>query len=126
MKKLPYDVPDGYFDSLPGRLVSVCVERRVRNRFLYVGVAACLAIAVVCGFLFSGGNRAADADYLYGDGGLAVSGLSADEVYEEFLYSDLIPETDPDLFFYDGSAEYYPDGTDEAGAGNDTLMIDDL
>ena len=126
MKKLPYDVPDGYFGSLPERLASVCGDRPVRNRVLYAGVAACIAIAVVCGFLFGGGNRAADADYLYGDGGLAVSGLSADEVYEEFLYSDLIPETDPDLFFYDESAEYYTDGTDEAGAGNDTLMIDDL
>lgn len=119
MKKLPFGVPDGYFDSLHERLSSVCraadtgpavsgkeslrssapSRRPERSIFMYTGIAAGLAVVAVCGLILSGGNLR------LWDGGqnredvFDVSGLSADEIYARFLYSDLIPESAPDLFF---------------------------
>ncbi len=119
MKKLPFGVPEGYFDSLHERLSSVCraadpgpavsgteslrrsapSKRPVRSIFMYTGIAAGLAVVAVCGLILSGGNLR------LWDGGqnredvFDVSGLSADEIYDRFLYSDLIPESAPDLFF---------------------------
>ena len=116
MKKLPFGVPDGYFDSLHERLSSVCraadtgpavsgkeslrssalSRRPVRSIFMYTGIAAGLAVVAVCGLILSGGNLR------LWDGGknredvFDVSGLSADEIYDRFLYSDLIPESAPD------------------------------
>lgn len=119
MKKLPFGVPDGYFDSLHERLSSVCraadtgpavsgkeslrssapSRRPVRSIFMYTGIAAGLAVVAVCGLILSGGNlRLLDGGQNREDV-FDVSGLSADEIYDRFLYSDLIPESAPDLFF---------------------------
>lgn len=119
MKKLPFGVPDGYFDSLYERLSSVCraadtgpavsgkeslrssapSRRPVRSIFMYTGIAAGLAVVAVCGLILSGGNlRLLDGGQNREDV-FDVSGLSADEIYDRFLYSDLIPESAPDLFF---------------------------
>lgn len=145
MKKLPFGVPDGYFDSLHERLSSVCraadtgpavsgkesfrssapSRRPVRSIFMYTGIAAGLAVVAVCGLILSGGNLR------LWDGGqnredvFDVSGLSADEIYDRFLYSDLIPESAPDLFFSAYGDEelsgigYYPGyHSSEVGSGD--------
>ena len=155
MKKLPFGVPDGYFDSLHERLSSVCraaetgpavsgkeslrsyapSSRPVRSIYMYTGIAAGLAVVAVCGLILSGGNlRLLDGGQNREDV-FDVSGLSADEIYDRFLYSDLIPESAPDLFFsaYGDEEElsgigYYPgDHSSEVGSedGSGDMYYDD-
>lgn len=159
MKKLPFGVPDGYFDSLHERLSSVCraadtgpavsgkeslrssapSRRPVRSIFMYTGIAAGLAVVAVCGLILSGGNlRLLDGGQNREDV-FDVSGLSADEIYDRFLYSDLIPESAPDLFFsaYGDEEElsgigYYPgdhsseDGSEDGSeVGSGDMYYDD-
>ena len=159
MKKLPFGVPDGYFDSLHERLSSVCraadtgpavsgkeslcssapSRRPVRSIFMYTGIAAGLAVVAVCGLILSGGNlRLLDGGQNREDV-FDVSGLSADEIYDRFLYSDLIPESAPDLFFsaYGDEEElsgigYYPGdhssevgSEDGSGDGSGDMYYDD-
>lgn len=132
MKKLPFGVPDGYFDSLHERLSSVCraadsgpavswkeslrssatSRRPVRSIFMYTGIAAGLAVVAVCGLILSGGNLRLWDGVRNRDDIFDVSGLSADEIYDRFLYSDLIPESAPDLFF-----SAYGDEEELSGSG---------
>lgn len=88
---MAFNVPDGYFESLQSRLSEVSrMEARPlthhRKASIYMAVAAGLAAVIVAGgfFLYSGRSSAA---------------LSPDGFYDELMYSDLIPVTDPDAVF---------------------------
>lgn len=119
MKKMAFNAPDGYFESLQSRLSEVS-SREARPRIhrkasLYMAVAAGLAAVIVAGgfFLYSGRSSAV---------------LSAEGFYDELMYSDLIPVTDPDAVFMtvmqddaseadaagyvDSSSDYDQDGSD--------------
>lgn len=106
---------------------------------MYTGIAAGLAVVAVCGLILSGGNlRLLDGGQNREDV-FDVSGLSADEIYDRFLYSDLIPESAPDLFFsaYGDEEElsgigYYPGdhssevgSEDGSGDGSGDMYYDD-
>lgn len=90
MKKMTFNVPDGYFESLQSRLSEVSrMEARPRIRgkvSLYMAVAAGLAAVIVAGGFFLYSVRSSSA-------------LSSDGFYDELMYSDLIPVTDPDAVF---------------------------
>ena len=91
LRRRPYSVPDGYFDALQTRL-SVIPQRENASRswkrpvFAFAtGIAAVLAACVI---LFHPSGEPADAMVDY------VS-------YEQLAYSDLIPRTDPYIYYAD-------------------------
>ncbi|MBQ6087728.1 MAG: hypothetical protein IJK96_06695 [Bacteroidales bacterium] len=89
-----YNVPEGYFEGLKARLERIPAEHsaapakrpftwmRIRP---YVALAACLALLLTAGTILL--DRKAD-----------LSGTS-ESIYEQMMYSDLIPDTDPDSIF---------------------------
>ena len=103
LKRRPFTVPEGYFDQLQERLGAIPresapdagmqrpsegTERRwIRPAMVWAaGIAALLAVGV---WVFSGSGAPADPS--------ALEVLS----YEEMAYSDLIPRTDPYIFYAD-------------------------
>lgn len=103
LKRRPFTVPEGYFDQLQERLGAIPresapnagmqrpsegTERRwIRPAMVWAtGVAALLAVGV---WVFSGSGAPADPS--------ALEVLS----YEEMAYSDLIPRTDPYIYYAD-------------------------
>ena len=102
LRRRPYSVPDGYFDALqtrlsvipreaaasePARLKESAEKRWIRPAMVWAtGVAALLAVGV---WVFSGSGAPADPS--------ALEVLS----YEEMAYSDLIPRTDPYIYYAD-------------------------
>ena len=103
LKRRPYTVPEGYFNQLQERLGAIPresapdagmqrpsegTERRwIRPAMVWAaGIAALLAVGV---WVFSGSGAPADPS--------ALEVLS----YEEMAYSDLIPRTDPYIYYAD-------------------------
>lgn len=89
-----YNVPEGYFEGLKARLERIPAEHPAapaRRPFTwmrirpYVALAACLALLLTAGTILL--DRKAD-----------LSGTS-ESIYEQMMYSDLIPDTDPDSIF---------------------------
>ena len=102
LRKRPFTVPEGYFDALqerlgaipreaaasePARLMDSAERRWVCPAMVWAaGVAALLAVGV---WVFSRSGAPADPS--------ALEVLS----YEEMAYSDLIPRTDPYIYYAD-------------------------
>ena len=102
LRKRPFTVPKGYFDALqerlgaipreaaasePARLMDSAERRWVRPAMVWAaGIAALLAVGV---WVFSDTGAPADPS--------ALEVLS----YEEMAYSDLIPRTDPYIYYAD-------------------------
>ena len=102
LRKRPFTVPEGYFDALqerlgaipreaaasePARLKDSAEKRWIRPAMVWAaGIAALLAVGV---WVFSGSGAPADPS--------ALEVLS----YEEMAYSDLIPRTDPYIYYAD-------------------------
>ncbi len=92
----PYSVPEGYFEGLKSRLERIPAEHPLprERRFPilwtrirpYVAMAACLALLLAAGAFFL--DRKAGLD--------GTDGIS---IYEQMMYSDMIPDTDPFLVF---------------------------
>ena len=115
LRQRPYSVPDGYFDALQTRLEAIpreaaAAEKGFRNRFLpamawAAGVAALLAVGV---WVWRGSLTPVDPAELAGlaTGDTVVSVVPADPnslgetpSYEQMAYADLIPRTDPYIYF---------------------------
>lgn len=105
MRKRPFEVPEGYFDSLEARLNAIpqsqaetCEGTASRWYFSpYPALAACAAAAVLVVALLFGTNRHDE---------------STDRIsvtYEQLLYADLIPLTNP-YAIYENSATSYTEG----------------
>lgn len=57
-KKMPYRVPEGFFESFPSRMMQrITLHRRARRRRLCLGISTIAAAAVVTGFVFWGGRN---------------------------------------------------------------------
>jgi hypothetical protein len=89
-----YNVPEGYFEGLKVRLERIPAEHPAapaRRPFTwtrirpYVALAACLALLLTAGTVLM--DRKADNDG------------TTESIYEQMMYSDLIPATDPDSIF---------------------------
>lgn len=69
-KKMPYRVPEGFFETFPERMMQrVALRRRTRRRRLWIGLSTAAAAAVLTGFIFwgrPGGNVLYSSDP-YGD-----------------------------------------------------------
>lgn len=122
-----YNVPEGYFEGLKARLERIPAEHpaapakrpftwmRIRP---YVALAACLALLLTAGTILL--DRKAD-----------LSGTS-ESIYEQMMYSDLIPDTDPDSIFgapsspgesYDISDEDIVDYLISSGASAELIAL---
>lgn len=93
LRRNPCSVPEGYFDSLQERLGAIPRQAGARNRILpalacAAGVAAVLAACVV--LLHRPGPAAGGED--------AIS-------YEQLAYADLIPHTDPYIYYAESQGE---------------------
>lgn len=113
---MAFNVPDGYFESLQSRLSEVS-RREARPRIhrkasLYMAVAAGLAAVIVAGGFFLYGNHSSEA-------------FSADEFYDELMYSDLIPVTDPEAVFMAVMQDGASDPDAEAALDGALLQDDD-
>lgn len=122
-----YNVPEGYFEGLKARLERIPAEHPAapaRRPFTwmrirpYVALAACLALLLTAGTILL--DRKAD-----------LSGTS-ESVYEQMMYSDLIPDTDPDSIFgapsspdesYDISDEDIVDYLISSGASAELIAL---
>lgn len=122
-----YNVPEGYFDGLKARLERIPAEHPAapaRRPFTwmrirpYVALAACLALLLTAGTILL--DRKAD-----------LSGTS-ESIYEQMMYSDLIPDTDPDSIFgapsspgesYDISDEDIVDYLISSGASAELIAL---
>ena len=110
-----YNVPDGYFEGLKARLERIPAEHpevggsrtilwtRIRP---YAAVAACLAVLLAVGSIFLDRNTAQSE--------------AGEYIYEQVMYSDLIPDTDPYLIL--GA----PSNVDESYEVSDDDIIDYL
>lgn len=112
---MAFNVPDGYFESLQDRLSEVSrreVRPVLRRKIPYMAVAAGLAAVIVAGGFFLYGNRSSDA-------------LSSDEFYEELMYSDLIPVSDPESVFMTVMQDSFSDDySDTAQYGDSDIDYD--
>ena len=112
MKNMPYIVPEGYFDRLEDRVRpwERPARRPVKKAVPYIAAAAVAAVIATGISLMPSGQT----ESYYPD---------IEAVYMEYLYSDLIPATDPELLFYD---EGYTDSRSEASdaytVGDDELV----
>ena len=109
-----YNVPDGYFEGLKARLERIPAEHPVKrdSRMIlwtrirpYAAVAACLALFLAVGSILMDRNTVQS---------------SGDSIYEQVMYSDLIPDTDPYLIL--GA----PSNVDESYEVSDDDIIDYL
>ena len=109
-----YNVPDGYFEGLKARLERIPAEHPVKrdSRTIlwtrirpYAAVAACLALFLAVGSILMDRNTVQS---------------SGDSIYEQVMYSDLIPDTDPYLIL--GA----PSNVDESYEVSDDDIIDYL
>lgn len=105
MRRMPYEVPSGYFESLQERLAAIPAQhpleqtagKVVKITFWqrvspYVALAACFIMAVVLGNFFLSRQPAVMED------------VSLQE-YQQYLYSDLMPVTNPYAMFDDSYVE---------------------
>lgn len=103
MRKRTFEVPEGYFDSLEARLSAIPhsqTETGAGTKWYfrpYPALAACAAAAVLAIAILFGNNR---------------HGESTDPTnvtYEQLLYADLIPLTNP-YAIYETSTPSYTEG----------------
>lgn len=60
-KRMPYSVPEGFFETFPDRMMQrVALQRRARRRRLWLGLSTGIAAAFVAGFFFWGGRTTDD------------------------------------------------------------------
>ncbi len=94
--KVAFDVPEGYFKDLQAQLEAIPSQEEPSHGFArkvqpYLALAACfLGILLVGNAVLRG--TAGDAE-------------SSDLYYNEIVYADLIPVTQPDAIFQTASAE---------------------
>lgn len=89
LRKRPYSVPEGYFDDLQSRLSNIphMPERKVsrwQKAQPYLALAACFCSALIIGKIILGRTAAPDA---------------SDTIYEQLIYADMIPHSEPDAIF---------------------------
>ncbi len=124
-KKMPYSVPEGYFESFGARLGARIrqeeglrrepVKRRIFPARLipYFSVAAAVAIIVALGVTFGSLGRKTAVP----EGGLQDS----DYV---FYYTEIVPVTEPEAIYYSYNSD--SDFTDYDIASSDGLDYDDI
>lgn len=85
LKKLPYSVPDGYFDRLKAEAVSSVLEREERPVSFIARLAPYAAVAAVFIFLVTAGTFLLER----------TTPATQTEMDEFYFYSNMIPVTDP-------------------------------
>lgn len=102
MRQMPFEVPAGYFEGLQMRLEAIPAEHpRERRVFVplwqklspYVALAACFLLAVFMGNFFLKTQPAVTED-------------ASLQSYQQFIYADLTPVTNPYVVFDDADAAY--------------------
>ena len=81
--RIPYRVPEGYFDGLESRLAMIPSERRWGFRTFAPYFAVVVAALAIFAFVLFGRRDVQQMDDMY--------------VYEQYVFADLIPHTDPFL-----------------------------
>ena len=108
LRQRPYSVPDGYFDALQTRL-SVIPQREVASRTwmrpVFAFATGIAAVLVACVILFHPSGESPDA-------------MTDIVSYEQMAYADLIPRTDPYI--------YYGDETEQPADPTEEEMMDYL
>ena len=95
-KKVAFDVPDGYFNDLQARLDTIPSQGRsnpglVRKVQPYIALAACfLGILIVGNAVLRGTTGETENSGTY---------------YNEIVYADMIPVTQPDAIFQTAPSE---------------------
>lgn len=115
MKKLPFKVPEGYFDDLAERMdmeVSSSGRTAKARSAGHVHLSWCAGAVAAAAVLIAGIFFAPEFFRQGSD--------DSDALYMELLYSDLIPMSDPDLLFMDAD-----DYEDEYGQ-EESLTEDDI
>ncbi len=85
LKKMPYSVPDGYFDRLKAQAASAALDSGERHRPFFTRLAPYAAMAAVFVFLVTAGTFLLER----------TTPTAQDEMEEYFFYSSLMPVTDP-------------------------------
>lgn len=86
LKKLPYSVPEGYFDRMKADMVSFVTEREERQKPFIARLAPYAAVAAAFIFLVTAGT------FILEKTTPATDQAEFDEFY---FYSNMIPVTDP-------------------------------
>ncbi len=95
IKKNSYSVPEGYFDNLESKLTAIpqmqgSKARRWEKISPYLALAACFCFSLVLGKMIIKGGPALDED---------------GSTYQEMVYADLIPYTEPLYIFTSTDAD---------------------
>lgn len=86
LKKLPYSVPDGYFDRMKADMVSFVIERKERQKPFIARLAPYAAVAAAFLFLVTAGTFILEK---------TTPATDQAELDEFYFYSNMIPVTDP-------------------------------
>ena len=85
LKKLPYSIPDGYFDRLKAEAVNNVRESEERQRPFIARLAPYAAVAAAFVFLVTAGTFLLER----------TTRATQSEMDEFYFYSNMIPVTDP-------------------------------
>ena len=85
LKKLPYSVPDGYFDRLKAEAAACAAEREERQRPFIARLAPYASVAAAFAFLVTAGTFILEK----------TTRSTQSEMDEFYFYSNMIPVTDP-------------------------------
>lgn len=107
MRQMPFDVPAGYFESLQTRLEAIPAAHPTERRVFvplwqkispYLALAACFLSIVFVGNFFLSKQSVGSED-------------ASLQAYQQFIYADLTPVTNPYVVFDD--EDYYTETADE-------------
>lgn len=85
LKKMPYSVPDGYFDRLKAEMAATASVSGERQRSFFARLAPYAAMAAVFVFLVTAGTFLLER----------TTPTVQDEMNEFYFYSSVMPVTDP-------------------------------